>query len=1040
MSIADSQGGRGSVRRCHAAIIFSDICAFTQLAERCDPESLAEILTQVRGTAERVINSHQGVVNQFYGDGVLAVFGFPTPHENDVLHAAEAAIDLHKAIESLELEQYLPKAFTLQLHTGVHAGLVVVEEGDRVQGRYKMYGDALNTAARLSDAAEAGEIISSENTLRGWLPYFNTERLPPLTLKGKQGAMAAYKIIGRTDVNTRYEASVRRGLLPFIGRQLELRQLAEAAAVIDDGIRLASVIGSAGLGKTRLVEQFLDSDSFGGNTFRLFCQSDNSAVPLQPFVQLLQQVFQLDDSLSLEESVSIVEQQLKSLESSLLEFIPEFLQTLSLFDPSNTHHGLQFQPQKLAEAFAKLLACLAVDKSLCIFIDDWHWVDDLSRLVLRDLIATASDQRILIIIASRAVELSDSVLDGETIHLQPFSLEDSTRTVSSLLKHELDLGAANSIYERSGGNVLFIEELCRSLLADGQMKTSVASSARALAKVPVTLQGLIEARVARLSDEYARLVRTAAVLGNVVSKSLLERVVGYRLTDDVLFELAHQDLLYSTENEGMMRFKHGLTRDVIYQSVRLRVREQLHLQVADILESNSTKQGGYDQYEALAYHYAGSGNEEKTAYYAELAGDKALATTALDSARKQYRIALDALGTQQVTAENYSHWNSIARRYGWACVFDPAPDQPEVLGRAVELARQYGDMESIARAEYWLGAVHYSLGQSTLAIYHCEKSLEAARTLHDNALAVHVLATLGQAKSSGADYDGAFADYNEAIEIKKAYRKGGKTSASSAYSLACKAMMLGDRGLFDDAYGCMEEAKLAVRGVDSEIEGSVLALDGAVKIWQGRWQDALQSAMAAQHAAKKITNDYVFAKGRSMEGYCHWMLSRQPESLQQIMDATAWLELKGKGLFMSFNYGWLADILAVKGDIHAVRAQLARALVRVRQHDRLGEVMAYRAMAKGYMAGAAAHAVGAGFSEQALQSARHYLNLAMSSAVARGSRHEQAVTNMYLAELAGLQGRAADANHILDSACDEFEAMAMHWHREQAEQLYLRFS
>ncbi len=1058
MSIEENKENRGRVRRCHATILFSDICGSTHLAELCDPEGLAEILSAVRDTAERVISKNKGVINQFYGDGVLAAFGFPTPQEGDVLHAAEAAIELHAAIESLSLQHYLPKSFSLRLHTGVHAGLVVVEEGDRVQGRYKLYGDALNTAARLSDAASPGEIISSESTLRGVLPFFETKQLEPLQLKGKANAINAYKILGRSDVNTRYEASVRRGLSPFVGRQQELGRLKQLLQVAHSGkLQLANIIGTAGLGKTRLVEQFIEQSQqqcevYPCGVYRTYCQRDSSAVPLQPFVQLLQQLLPFEQGLTTAATVKALEQQLANADEQLLLFAPHFLQLLSLSDTSNDETAMQYQPQQLVQAFARLFSVFAAQQTLLIFIDDWHWADNTSRQVLRELVSLIQGNPVLIVFASRTLALSDSLLAAEKHYLEPFNLHDSTQTIAALFQHQMDLSVASAIFERSGGNALFIEELCQSVLAENKN-----NSDQALLGIPVTLYGLIEARVERLSEEHATLVRVAAVIGNIIPQWLFERVIGYRLAEDLLLELAHQDLLYVAENEGMMRFKHGLTRDVVYQSVRLQERQVLHQRVAQILEQETQKQGVDDQHEMLAYHYAGAADHEKTIHHAEIAGDKAMAAMALDRARMQYRAALEALDAIEAMTDNvacdYHRWSSIAQRYGWSCVFDPSPDQLVLLKRAGEIARQQGDAESIARAEYWLGYINYSLGQSSSAIYHCEQSLVIAKTLNDDVLAMHVLSTLAQAKSSACDYDGALADFNQAINVKRLHRKQAKPSVSSAYSLACKAIVLADKGLFCESRDCFNEAKLAVSGADSEIEGSVLALYSAACLWQGRWQDGVDSAIAAQQVAKKITSSYIFAMGSAMQAYANWMSKAEPNALQQMMDASAWLESQNKTLFISLSYGWLADTMVAQGDINGARHQVAHALMRVRQRDRLGEAMAYRAMAAGVsgtrtrgsgtitsrVSGTITSSEARVSGTEAYKSSHYYLGLAMSSAEVRGSRHEKAVTLLHQARLEGELGRCAEALPLLEQASREFEAMAMCWHFDQTEQLYLRF-
>ena len=147
-------------RRLYVTILFSDLCSSTQLGQLCDPEGLAEILRRVKAAATRVVEAHQGLVNQFYGDGILVVFGLPGPREDDVKRAVEAALALHAAVREVSFDDLLPRSFEIRLHSGMHAGLVLVEAGDPVTGHHQLVGDALNTAAALSDAA--GESAAAE--------------------------------------------------------------------------------------------------------------------------------------------------------------------------------------------------------------------------------------------------------------------------------------------------------------------------------------------------------------------------------------------------------------------------------------------------------------------------------------------------------------------------------------------------------------------------------------------------------------------------------------------------------------------------------------------------------------------------------------------------------------------------------------------------------------------------------------------------------------------------------------------------------------
>ncbi len=248
----------GPDTRRHLTVLFSDLCQSTRLGQLVDPEMLDEVLQHVREAAFAAISRHDGTVVQFHGDGVLAVFGYPQPHEDDVRRAAEAALDLHARVRSLDLGHLLPPGFALRMHSGIDAGLLLVRGGDAVFGRLSLVGDPPNTAAGLAGRAAEDGILATRHALEGCLPFFDVERVEDVTLKGDTESTPTYRIRGRTDVVRRFDASRRRGLTPFVGRERPLERLKEALGRSAAGeLVRVSLVGDAGIGKTRTIEEFL---------------------------------------------------------------------------------------------------------------------------------------------------------------------------------------------------------------------------------------------------------------------------------------------------------------------------------------------------------------------------------------------------------------------------------------------------------------------------------------------------------------------------------------------------------------------------------------------------------------------------------------------------------------------------------------------------------------------------------------------------------------------------------------------------------------
>jgi tetratricopeptide (TPR) repeat protein len=339
------------------------------------------------------------------------------------------------------------------------------------------------------------------------------------------------------------------------------------------------------------------------------------------------------------------------------------------------------------------------------------------------------------------------------------------------------------------------------------------------------------------------------------------------------------------------------------------------------------------------------------------------------------------------------------------------------------LAHHLGDQAAVARAQYWLGYINYALGESREAIHHCDLASAAAHGAGDDPLAVQIRATLGQAKTAACDYEGALPLLDEAIDIKRRHRSGSRPAVGLAFSLVCRGWVLGDRGEFDAAYGCFDDATASVLGVTHEIGASIEGWHAAVLLWQGRWADAHAAAAESTRIAEQTRSLFQFCMGRAMVAQADWMQTRDVEALQRVQQATAWLEPREGALFRSLNHGWLAEGLMSTGRLPEARRHAARALVRGRSGDLIGVAMAYRALAE--------EASAAGNRARA----KHYIGLALRVARTRGSAHETATTQLCAAGIAMAFGERSRAIVLLDTALPAFERMAMRWHLGEARKL-----
>jgi len=496
--------------RRHLTVLFSDLCGSTQLGHAADPEVLDEVLQHVKDAAFEVIARYDGTVIQFHGDGVLAVFGYPTPREDDVRRATHAALDLHDAIRSLDLRALLPPGFELRMHSGIDSGLVLVREGDAVLGRFKLVGDPPNTAAGLASAADVDQILASKTALLGSLPFFETTSIAPVALKGISNPVDAYRVEARSGITRRFEASQRRGLTPFIGRTAAMDALGHALDRARRGqLSLARIVGDAGIGKTRTVEEFLRTARTAGHLVLTgYCEMQGSVAPLWPFQQILRQAFDLTTDPGDVPDARALEERLNNL--GLREEAAELMSFLNVRPSGRLAEAAVSGGPHVIAAIASLLSKLAEDAPLVLFIDDWQWSDDTSRSLAAELHKALRDRPLLWILATRPTDTSDALRENESrIELEPFRDIESAQTIEALSPSGLDLGLAARLHQRSGGTPLFLEELCRTIgPSDAQAQSAL--------EVPATLHGLIEDRVHALPREHTDALRTAAVIGNVV--------------------------------------------------------------------------------------------------------------------------------------------------------------------------------------------------------------------------------------------------------------------------------------------------------------------------------------------------------------------------------------------------------------------------------------------------------------------------------------------------------------------------------------------
>ena len=744
-----------------------------------------------------------------------------------------------------------------------------------------------------------------------------------------------------------------------------------------------AIAGPPGLGKTRLAQALAErAEAHGWRALRAHCDESLDAEPMQPFAQVLR----------------------------------------VLQEPS---------AQTLAQAAAAtctLLSQLAAQQPLLLFIDDWQWADDAAQQLLLAL-RRLPPLRLLIVLTTRqAPGPHDLQRVDRTLLLAPLAEVAAAKLAGALLG-PVDPFVVAQVCRHAGGNPLFIGELCHSVtrarLRDAtlvQLSDAAASPALDRLRNGAGFLGqLVDSRLQALPLEQAELLRAAAVIGNVVPQWLLEQLSGHAADSAALAALAEQDFLHTSGQPGMLRFKHGLARDVIYAGIGLPLRQNLHLRVAAALLHRHAGAAPVDVHAALAHHFAAGGDNVLAAHFAELAGNHALAASALDRARAQYRAALAALDRLPTSTARIRRWVEIVQRLGLVSVYDGTRADLAMARRALALTQGGDDALLAARACHWLGYIHYGLGDMPDAVQHCASALDAARSAGDRRLTLQTVAALGQAYTGAACYGQALPLLDEVIAVRR--RGTGRTDALTAFTIVCRAWVLGDRGEFDAAEAAFADALQCLAGDDHEIGSTIHGWHAAVLLWRGHWERARVVAAESSRIARGTRSLAQYSIAESIGAWADWQLQRDAEALARLEQATAWLAPRETGLYRSLNYGWLSEGLFALGRRDEARRIAAQALHRARRSDWLGVAMSQRALALDALACGQ------------LDRAQRQVDAAYATARRRESAHEHAATQCVEARVWQAAGRAAEAGRLLDAAHAAFVRMDMRWHAAQARAL-----
>ena len=652
--------------RKHITVLFSDLSGYTAMSEELDPEDIKEITSRIFGEVAQIVAQHDGFVEKYIGDAVVAIFGVPKAHEDDPLRAILVARDIHKAIDGLgrELEERAGRRLTF--HTGITTGLVVTGEINLEKGTHGIAGDTINLASRLSSLARPGEILVSENTHFFSKGNFSFEKLQPVLIKGKAEPVTPYRLLeAKAEPVRGLAAQGIRSIL--VGRNTEVEAVRGCVNHLLDGRGgILSVIGEAGLGKSRLMAEI--QHHFANENLLWLegrCLSYGQKISYWPFREVFCQWAGVTDDDSDTQAWNKFERNISILFADEAHDVLPILASLiglgvkSELKGRQDHLGGDAMGKQIYIYTRRFFESLAQRSQLVLIFEDLHWADESTILLIEHLFPIIDRVPLLICGVSRpeigvpAARLRESAIKNHQRHyteirLNPLSLDECGDLMNNLVNIEnLPCHTRQIILQKTDGNPFFVEEIMRSLLDSGVVRYENghwrATSRIEMIKIPDTVQGVIMARVDRLDEEVKQILKAASVIGRAFLYRLLKEVTeAVRELDKHLDMLAAKGLIREKQKTPEIEyiFKHALVQESTYESILLKKRQELHSRVAVAIESLFFER--LDEFSTiLAYHFAKAERWEKAQEYLFKAGDQAGRIAADAEALTHYKQALE---------------------------------------------------------------------------------------------------------------------------------------------------------------------------------------------------------------------------------------------------------------------------------------------------------------------------------------------------------------------------------------------------------------
>ncbi|MGH2590926.1 MAG: adenylate/guanylate cyclase domain-containing protein, partial [Actinomycetota bacterium] len=926
-------------------VLFADLAGFTSMSEGMDPEAVKALAGHCADLMSAEVRRFGGTVSSVMGDAIMAMFGAPVSHEDDPERAVRAAVAMREVISAVE---GAPKK--LQLHVGINTGQTMAGLIGPDEARdYTAMGDTTNTAARLMGAAPSGSIYMGKETYLATRHAVESRPADPVMAKGKAEPVPVWEVVEVAPVPT--ERPV--GATPLVGRDAELTELLDMWTAVRHQRRPARalVLGPPGIGKTRLLGEFVERTTTAAGVLRGRCLPYGEGITYWPIIEMVMGsagILHDDDEAATSAKLGRFVEGLPTTDRDELQTIATALSSLMAVPatPKGTYRAATITRGELHWGIRRLFELKASGSPLVLLFEDLHWAEP-TLLELLDVVTDDATGAILVLGSGRP-ELADAWSSARAngnrrlILLDALSTEESESLIATLLPVGVSgRGPLDAVLRSAAGNPLFLEEMV-GMLTDAGLLDERGLHMEKGVPVPGSIQGLIGSRLDLLPDDDRRVAQLSSVVGFVFWSGLVSDLRGSDDVLDALGRLEARDLVRahlesSIADEREFAFKHALIRDVAYSRLPKKRRSELHARCADWVSRLS---GTDDELiEIVAYHLESSctlarelGPEApaesrwRAADALSRAAEKAERREGTAEADRFFARALDLVGDEQDQAVTELR----LRRSRTLIALGQSKEATEILRRVADEAVSFGRLDLQGRALVGLANVAQKLGHATQARGHVSEAAAIADAIADAWLKVR---TAYESAAIRADFegevDGAVGDLSSGLETADEL---GDLSLRIEGHLRI-GTILATAGKLREAEDHLERcARLAEQTGSLRDDARAAYLLAYVRNYLGRPEDAEPLAARAAEWLERTGDRYFQIQNLLLLGRLALTRGELDEAARRIREAVPLAVDVGGWLLVETNR-YLVEVLLLDGELDAAWGAASVAAEAVPEED-----------------------------------------------------------------------------------------------------------